>query len=160
MGREVEVATSDVGKQRVKITGIALVAYVGPVGAAVAPSGSEGRAAAPAVPAGTLEVAPTQTPRVRRRRNFDDCKPWRRRTTARRLGVWPGRRGRSSGSTPAVKTAWGRGFGYRLMFLESEVLVGILQDLATRNIPALGLHDGLLVAVWDREVTKGGDEGG
>lgn len=46
---------------------------------------------------------------------------------------------------PALKEAWGRGFGYRLMFIESQVLVAILHDLAARNIPALGLHDGLLV---------------
>jgi hypothetical protein len=40
------------------------------------------------------------------------------------------------------------------MFLESEVLVAILQDLATRNVSALGLHDGLLVGVSDKEVAK------
>ena len=55
---------------------------------------------------------------------------------------------------PALKNAWGRGFGYRLMFVESQVLVAILQDLAARNIPALGLHDGLLVGVSDREAAK------
>ena len=49
---------------------------------------------------------------------------------------------------------WGRGYGYRLMFLESEVLIAILQDLAARNVPALGLHDGLLVAVSNKETAK------
>ena len=55
---------------------------------------------------------------------------------------------------PALKMAWGRGFGYRLMFIESQVLVAILQDLAARNIPALGLHDGLLVGVSDKEAAR------
>jgi hypothetical protein len=55
---------------------------------------------------------------------------------------------------PALKNAWGRGLGYGLMFTESQVLVAILQDLAARNIPALGLHDGLLVGVSDREVAR------
>ena len=55
---------------------------------------------------------------------------------------------------PALKGAWGRGFGDRLMFLESEVLVAILRDLASRYIPALGLHDGLLVAVSDKETAR------
>jgi hypothetical protein len=32
------------------------------------------------------------------------------------------------------------------MFKESEVLVAVLQHLASLNVPALGLHDGLMVA--------------
>jgi hypothetical protein len=55
---------------------------------------------------------------------------------------------------PALKKAWGRGFGYRLMFIESQVLIAILQDLTARNVPALGLHDGRLVGVSKREVAR------
>jgi hypothetical protein len=47
---------------------------------------------------------------------------------------------------PALKAAWGRHLGYSLMYKESEVLVAVLETLMERNIPALGLHDGLLVA--------------
>ena len=39
-------------------------------------------------------------------------------------------------------------------WVESEVLLDILQDLAARRIPALGLHDGLLVAVSDKEAMR------
>src|SRR4029077_1075759 len=56
---------------------------------------------------------------------------------------------------PALKGAWGRGLGYHLMFLESQILVDVLQDLTSRSIPALGLHDGLLVAMSDRTWRKG-----
>ena len=52
---------------------------------------------------------------------------------------------------PALKEAWGRQLGYHLMFKESEILVSVLQDLTSRNIPALGLHDGLFVAVSDKD---------
>lgn len=47
---------------------------------------------------------------------------------------------------PILKNAWGKGLGYTLMHQESEILIAVLLDLASRNIPALGLHDGLLVA--------------
>ena len=53
-----------------------------------------------------------------------------------------------------LKEVWGRGYGYRLMLVESEVLLDILQGLAARRIPALGLHDGLLVAVSDKEAMR------
>ena len=46
---------------------------------------------------------------------------------------------------PALKNAWGRQLGYRLMFNESQILVAVLQDLFSRDITALGLHDGLLI---------------
>ena len=46
---------------------------------------------------------------------------------------------------PALKNAWGRKLGYRLMFKESQILVAVLQDLFSRDITALGLHDGLLI---------------
>jgi len=46
---------------------------------------------------------------------------------------------------PHLAGAWGRGSGYRLMNLESDILVMVLLDLLDQNIPALGLHDGLMV---------------
>lgn len=55
---------------------------------------------------------------------------------------------------PALKEAWGRGLGYRLMWRESEVLVAVLEELMRRNIPALGLHDGLLVAASKKDVAQ------
>lgn len=46
---------------------------------------------------------------------------------------------------PALKPAWGRGLGYRLMFEESRIMLAVLESLRAQNIPALPLHDGLLV---------------
>lgn len=46
---------------------------------------------------------------------------------------------------PALVAAWGRGLGYRLMNTESDILVEVLLDLMAKGIPALGLHDGLMV---------------
>lgn len=46
---------------------------------------------------------------------------------------------------PALGRSWGRGLGYRLMWQESEILMAVLMELMDQNIPALGLHDGLLV---------------
>jgi hypothetical protein len=48
---------------------------------------------------------------------------------------------------PALGRAWGRGLGYRLMWQESEILLMALRELMEQDIPALGLHDGLLVPV-------------
>jgi hypothetical protein len=53
---------------------------------------------------------------------------------------------------PALRKAWGRRLGYRLMFLESEILIAVLQELASLGIPALGLHDGLLVPLSKKDV--------
>ena len=55
---------------------------------------------------------------------------------------------------PALRDAWGRQLGYRLMFLESEILIAVLLDLASHGIPALGLHDGLMVARSMREAAR------
>ena len=55
---------------------------------------------------------------------------------------------------PALKEAWGRRLGYRLMFKESEILSAVLRDLASHGIPALGLHDGLMVALSRREKAR------
>jgi hypothetical protein len=46
---------------------------------------------------------------------------------------------------PHLDRAWGYGLGYRLMWQESEILIRVLLDLMGQGIPALGLHDGLLV---------------
>jgi hypothetical protein len=64
---------------------------------------------------------------------------------------------------PALKNAWGRQLGYQLMFKESQILVAVLQDLFSRDITALGLHDGLLipqskVAVAKQVMTMRGKE--
>jgi len=56
------------------------------------------------------------------------------------------------GVHPALRSAWGRGLGHRLMFLESQILVAVLLRLLDRGIPALGIHDSLLVAESDADV--------
>jgi hypothetical protein len=38
------------------------------------------------------------------------------------------------------------------MFMESEILIAVLQELASLGIPALGLHDGLLVPLSKKDV--------
>jgi hypothetical protein len=48
---------------------------------------------------------------------------------------------------PALKDAWGRHLGYSLMFKENLILVAVLEALMKRGIQAMGLHDGLLVAL-------------
>jgi hypothetical protein len=53
---------------------------------------------------------------------------------------------------PDLEAAWGHGLGYRLMWQESRILMAVLTDLMTKDIPALGLHDGLLVPVSARDV--------
>lgn len=55
---------------------------------------------------------------------------------------------------PLLQGAWNRRLGYNLMFRESEILVAVLQDLAAKNIPALGLHDGLIVAASDAPTAR------
>lgn len=55
---------------------------------------------------------------------------------------------------PTLKKAWGLCLGYKLMFQESQILIAVLKHLASLKIPALGLHDGLMVAVSNKEVAK------
>lgn len=55
---------------------------------------------------------------------------------------------------PTLKDAWGKGLGYQLMFDESRILLRALNALMAENIPALGLHDGLLVQASKVAVTK------
>ncbi len=53
---------------------------------------------------------------------------------------------------PDLEGAWGRGLGYRLMWQESEILIMVLSSLMEQDIPALGLHDGLLVPASKAEI--------
>lgn len=55
---------------------------------------------------------------------------------------------------PALSAAWGRGLGYKLMFIESQVLVAVLEELMSKGVVALGLHDGLLVAHSQADVAR------
>jgi len=55
---------------------------------------------------------------------------------------------------PILEKAWDRRLGYRLMFRESEIMTSVLIELASKNVPALCLHDGLIVPVSARELTK------
>jgi hypothetical protein len=55
---------------------------------------------------------------------------------------------------PVLQKAFGRGLGYRLMHHESEVLIAVLEELMGRGVVALGLHDGVLVAVSRAEEAK------
>ncbi|MDH4981871.1 hypothetical protein [Hyphomicrobium sp. D-2] len=51
------------------------------------------------------------------------------------------------GLHPTLEKAWGRRLGYRLMFRESEIMVRVLRTLSSKGVPALCLHDGLIVPV-------------
>ncbi|CCB63747.1 hypothetical protein [Hyphomicrobium sp. MC1] len=55
---------------------------------------------------------------------------------------------------PALKSAWDRRLGYKLMFQESEIMMEVLSRLAARNIPALCLHDGLIVAAPAAQISS------
>lgn len=46
---------------------------------------------------------------------------------------------------PELKSAWGLGLGYRLMFEESRLMLAVLESLRVQDIPALPLHDAILV---------------
>jgi len=52
---------------------------------------------------------------------------------------------------PALEGAFGRRLGYGLMFTESRVLLAVMGELMRRNIVALPLHDGLMVAQSKRD---------
>ena len=47
---------------------------------------------------------------------------------------------------PAFRKLHGKSVGHQLMFIESEVMIAVLTELQSRNVVALPLHDGLLVA--------------
>lgn len=48
---------------------------------------------------------------------------------------------------PALASVFEQGKGLGLMFTESQILVAALLDLADRKIPALPMHDGLMVPI-------------
>jgi hypothetical protein len=54
---------------------------------------------------------------------------------------------------PTLQDAWDRGLGYRLMWQESQILLAVLTELTRRDVPGLGLHDGLLVPVSQARMT-------
>lgn len=56
------------------------------------------------------------------------------------------------GVHPILEKAWDRRLGYRLMFRESEIMINVLTRLASQNVPALCLHDGLIVPVSARDL--------
>jgi len=53
---------------------------------------------------------------------------------------------------PALAKAWCYGIGHRLMWRESEIMVRVLTSLMNDNVPALCLHDGLLVPESQTEI--------
>lgn len=46
---------------------------------------------------------------------------------------------------PALKRCFGVGLGYSLMRTESDILVSVLEEMRSRGIVGLGIHDGLLL---------------
>jgi hypothetical protein len=55
---------------------------------------------------------------------------------------------------PQLATAWGKGLGLGLMFMESRILIAVLNELKAQDIPALGLHDGLMVQRSKKDVAR------
>ncbi|MCA3564293.1 MAG: hypothetical protein IOC90_09990 [Methylocystis sp.] len=54
---------------------------------------------------------------------------------------------------PALEPIFETGAGFRLMFLESQILIAALLDLADQKVPALPMHDGLMVPISKANVT-------
>ncbi|MCZ8377035.1 MAG: hypothetical protein O9342_16805 [Beijerinckiaceae bacterium] len=48
---------------------------------------------------------------------------------------------------PALESIFETGAGLRLMFSESQILIAALLDLVDQNVPALPMHDGLMVPI-------------
>jgi hypothetical protein len=55
---------------------------------------------------------------------------------------------------PKLGAAWGRGLGHELMFDESRVLLLALDRLMDKGVPALPMHDGLLVQRSKKRVAR------
>jgi hypothetical protein len=55
---------------------------------------------------------------------------------------------------PELRNAWGRGWGYELMFAESTIMLEVLKQLASDHVAALTLHDGLIVPRSSARRTK------
>ncbi|MBB3461074.1 hypothetical protein [Rhizobium sp. BK377] len=53
---------------------------------------------------------------------------------------------------PAIALLFDTNVGFELMALESEILVGILTELAARGVAALPMHDGIMVAASQKEL--------
>lgn len=54
---------------------------------------------------------------------------------------------------PALVPIFETGAGFRLMFLESQILIAALLDLADQKVPALPMHDGLMVPISKANAT-------
>lgn len=52
---------------------------------------------------------------------------------------------------PAIASLFDTNAGFELMAVESEILVGILLELGSKGVAALPMHDGIMVAVSQRE---------
>jgi hypothetical protein len=50
---------------------------------------------------------------------------------------------------------FGTRIGYKLLLIESRILIEALQGFAAKGITVLPLHDGVLVAVSEAEVARG-----
>jgi hypothetical protein len=55
---------------------------------------------------------------------------------------------------PHLKTVWGTSMGYYLMFVESEILMAVMLELADAGVVALGLHDGVIVGRSSTEIAE------
>lgn len=55
---------------------------------------------------------------------------------------------------PELVDSFGRAVGYDLMFEESKLLITVLEDLASRGVVALPIHDAVLVAQSDAETAR------
>ncbi|MXN66710.1 hypothetical protein GR183_17485 [Stappia sp. GBMRC 2046] len=55
---------------------------------------------------------------------------------------------------PAIAHRFGTGFGFRLMLIESEMLIDLLRALFNIGITALPIHDAVMVAVPHAETAK------
>ncbi|WP_245581790.1 hypothetical protein [Rhizobium ruizarguesonis] len=53
---------------------------------------------------------------------------------------------------PAIAHLFDTNVGFELMALESEILVGILLELASKGVAALPMHDGIMVAASHKEL--------
>ncbi|MBB6221930.1 hypothetical protein [Rhizobium leguminosarum] len=53
---------------------------------------------------------------------------------------------------PAIAHLFDTNIGFELMVLESEILVGILIELASKGVAALPMHDGIMVAASHKEM--------
>jgi hypothetical protein len=52
---------------------------------------------------------------------------------------------------PAIVPLFDTNVGFELMALESQILVGVLLELASKGIAALPMHDGIMVAERHKE---------